>query len=302
MDQDRYTIGKLYPKTSCPTQDSLVRYAEGTLSPAELRSVELHLADCPLCDEALEGILLAGTNQFSEMATELGERVNAHLEGEHDREVEPEGGKVIEFRPNINPPMAQRRDTATPTARSGFRRVFPILSIAAGLALVATLSIFYMNRVTASGIAEEHFMAMEGNSRRGFKTVEPKSPDSTQAAVSDAERLAEEAYATGMSRYNAKDYSSAATYFDKDHSSKAKLYAGDCYYLLGRYDLAAFRYQSVIDAANGWEDNAEYNLALTYLKMNEVAQARMVLESIKADASHDFNGVAKETLEQVLDL
>lgn len=302
MDQDRYTIGKLFPKTSCLTQDSLLRYAEGTLSPAELRSAELHLADCPLCEEALDGILLAGTSEFSTMVAELGERVDAHLEGERDMEQEPEGGKVIEFRPNINPPMAQRRDSETQAARTGFRRVFPILSIAAGLVLVATLGIFYMNRVTAPGIADKHFMAMEGNSRRGIKTVTPEVPDSTQAMVPDAERLAEEAYATGMSHYNSKDYSNAATYFDKDHSSKAKLYAGDCYYLLGKYDLAAFRYKSVIDAANGWEDHAEYNLALTYLKMNEVAQARMILEDIKADADHDFNMAAMRTLDQVLDL
>ncbi|MFN8393464.1 MAG: tetratricopeptide repeat protein [Bacteroidia bacterium] len=297
MDQDRYTIGKLFPKTGCLSQASLIGYAEGTLSPAELRSVELHIADCPLCEEALDGILMAGTSEFTAMADELGERVDAQLE------TETEGGRVIEFRPNINPPMAQRDDMTRPAARTGFRKLFPIMSIAAGLALVATLGIFYMNRVTPADIADEHFIAMEGGSRKGKKVAEsPTTPDTAAAVVMTPEMLAAEAYEKGMHLYINKDYAGAVTQFDKDYSSKAKLYAGDCYYLMGKYDLAAYRYKSIIEAANGWEEHAEYNLALAYLKMGEVAQARKILEGIKAKPDHDFNRAAIGTLEEVLGL
>lgn len=296
MDQDRYTIGKLFPKTGCLSQAALVGYAEGTLSQAEMRNVELHIADCPLCEEALDGILLAGTSEFTAMANELGDRVDAQLEAE------TEGGKVIEFRPNINPPMAQRADNTRPATRTGFRRIFPIVSIAAGLALMATLGIFYMNKTTPSGIADEHFIAMEAGVRSGHKKESPTTPDTTTVTISEADKAAAEAYDKGMGLYTAKDYAGAAAQFDKDFSSKGKLYAGDCYYLLGKYDLAAYRYKSVIEAENGWEGNAKYNLALTYLKMGETAQARKVLEEIIAEPDHDFLKAAKATLEEILDL
>lgn len=297
MDQDRYTIGKLFPKTGCLSQATLVGYAEDTLSQAEMRNVELHLADCPLCEEALDGILLAGTSEFTAMANELGERVDAHLEAE------AEGGKVIEFRPNINPPMAQRADNTRPATRTGFRRIFPIVSIAAGLALVATLGIFYMNKMTPAGIADEHFIAMEAGVRRGGHQLEsPTTPDSSVEAISAEEKAATEAFEKGMERYTAKDYAAAAPHFDKDFSSKGQLYAGDCYFLLGKYDLAAYRYKGIIEAKNGWEGNAKYNLSLTYLKMGETAQARKILEEIIAEPDHDFVKAAEATLEEILDL
>lgn len=40
----------------CPGQQQLLDYIQGRLSPAEQHEVELHVADCELCSDALEGL------------------------------------------------------------------------------------------------------------------------------------------------------------------------------------------------------------------------------------------------------
>lgn len=46
----------IFSETDCPSQDQLLAYVEGKLSPAERHEVELHLQDCELCSEAVEGL------------------------------------------------------------------------------------------------------------------------------------------------------------------------------------------------------------------------------------------------------
>ncbi len=46
----------IFTETACPTQDQLLAYVQGKLSPEERHEVELHLADCELCSEAVEGL------------------------------------------------------------------------------------------------------------------------------------------------------------------------------------------------------------------------------------------------------
>lgn len=264
------------------TQQLLLQYADGALSPEENRQVELHLADCAFCDEALEGILLCGTQAFATMVHEVTERVEALTS-------DGEEGKVIEFRPHIQPPVSETQPAAT-TPRTGFKRMLPFLGIAASLAVIATLGILLLGADSAGKIADTHFQLLDSGTRRSI--------EDPSRGIDDVV----EAYDEAMNHFAQQNYKAAAPLFDKDHSSKAKLYAGDCYFMLKNYSLAAMRYKSVIEAQNGWEEQAEFNLALTFLKMDEVAQARMVLEKISLDGYHDFQKEAKETLDEVLGL
>ncbi|HEX2900000.1 MAG TPA: tetratricopeptide repeat protein [Bacteroidia bacterium] len=293
MNEVNYTIGKLFANTGCITQDVMLRYADGGLTDEQSRQVELHLVDCPLCDEALEGIMLCGAAQFERMVAEVGEKVT-----QITTESGEEKGKVIEFRPNINPPQANAVPAATTQPVSGFRRIFPFIGIAASIALVVTLGVFFMQD-SATKIADRNFSAIGAGDSRAVIPESPTTPDAV-APGSDEEEAAR--FEEALSLYKAQKYQQAAVKFDQDRNPKAGLYAGDCYYLLGNYQLAALRYQKVIDAKQGLEDRAEYNLALTYLKMDEVAQARIILERISHNSEHDFSGKAKTTLEDVIGL
>ncbi|MET6997972.1 anti-sigma factor family protein [Chitinophaga defluvii] len=46
----------IFVTTKCPSQQQLLDYVQGKLQPEEQHEVEMHLSDCELCSEALEGL------------------------------------------------------------------------------------------------------------------------------------------------------------------------------------------------------------------------------------------------------
>ncbi|ATL48523.1 hypothetical protein COR50_15885 [Chitinophaga caeni] len=46
----------IFVETNCLGQQELLDYLQGKLSPAEQHRVEQHLADCEMCNDALEGL------------------------------------------------------------------------------------------------------------------------------------------------------------------------------------------------------------------------------------------------------
>jgi hypothetical protein len=46
----------IFTQTACPSQDQLLAYVKGELSAEERHEVELHLQDCEMCSEAVEGL------------------------------------------------------------------------------------------------------------------------------------------------------------------------------------------------------------------------------------------------------
>ena len=62
---------------ACPDHQTLVRYARGLSSPEELRRVEMHLADCPFCSDAIEGMMMLDneTDLTADIAS-LNSRIN----------------------------------------------------------------------------------------------------------------------------------------------------------------------------------------------------------------------------------
>lgn len=291
MNEVPYTIGKFFAKSGCISQDMLMQYADGTLPEAQNRQVELHLADCTDCDEALEGIMLAGTENYAKMVEEVGKLVEQRISQDSS-----EGAKVIEFRPNINPPQAAAIPVAT-TTRGGFKKALPFFGIAASLALILTFGIFFMGDSGAK-IADRNFEAMEIGTKRGavLESPDPSDLSANPNAASEA------TYQEALDLYEAKNYQEAASKFDLSTQPKAALFAGDSYFLLENFTAAATRYQKVIDAKNGSEGHAEYNLALTYLKLDQVDKAKAILEAIAQNEEHDFVNKAKLTLQDVNDL
>jgi tetratricopeptide (TPR) repeat protein len=289
MNEVRITIGKVFAKSECITQDLLMQYADGKLSEADARQVELHLVDCIDCDEALDGILLAGTENYAKMVEEVGELVEQRVSEESEGDA-----KVIEFRPNINPPQAGATPTAT-TPKGGFKKALPFIGIAASVALILTFGIFFMGDSTAK-IADRNFEAMQMGTRSA--TVVESPTDAGLPATAAADATFEEA----MDLYKSKQYQAAATKFDQSANPKAALFAGDSYFLLENFSAAAIRYQKVIDAQNGSEDHAEYNLALTFLQLDQVDKAKAILERISQNEEHNFVTKAKATLAELNDL
>ena len=58
------------------TQEELVEYNQGTLSNKEMHRLELHLIDCALCNEALEGIVKVDSAAFTGSLDNIKSRTN----------------------------------------------------------------------------------------------------------------------------------------------------------------------------------------------------------------------------------
>lgn len=58
----------IFSETGCVRRELLLRYRDGKLPASDKHEVEKHLVDCPLCDEALEGLMLvSGTTVLDEI-------------------------------------------------------------------------------------------------------------------------------------------------------------------------------------------------------------------------------------------
>ena len=259
----------MFQKTTCISKDVLLKYVDGQLSKEALRAVEKHLIDCPLCDTAYEGIQSVGTVEFQKILSNVSSRIQNHQQEDKDAE---ETDNVIEFRPTVHPPVAVRNT----------KRFLSFMSIAASIILIAVVAIMFLGGDSASSIADRHFKQLADETARGGA----------------AQSLMEQADAMVKS----KDYAGAVAIYDQINTPEANYRAGNSYYAMGKFDLAATKFESVIAAAKDWVEYAEFHLALTYLKLDRIANAKGLLEKIGNNDEHVFSKQAKATLEDVNDL
>lgn len=277
MDQNQYTLQNFFESPDCLTTGMMLAYANGTATDEEARNVELHITDCPFCDEALEGMMLLSKEEFTQMAAELKSDLKALVQ-EKTNEFEAEGGTVIDFRAKAK----SDAETAAPAAigKKGNKRWMSYVGIAASIALIAMLSIFLM-RPSGSSIADKYFDATVISSTRGMGSLD-------QAQFDQA-----------VEYYEAKEYSKAAPLFDNVDSIVASYFAGNCYYNIQEFSKAEERFKRVIEKRQTWVDHAEYNLSMTYLKLGKLDDARKLLTQIANDDNQDFQNFAKEALKEV---
>jgi hypothetical protein len=276
MNQDHYTVGKLFEETDCISKEMLLLYADGKLSKAAGRKVEMHLIDCELCNLALEGVQAAGTKAFDDMLDNVSERILAYHKPQTEAD---EDDNVIQFRPTINPPAAARST----------KRFLPFISIAASVAILAVLGIFFLGGGNAGSVADDYFQQHSISDTRSVMNGTPTAPVSAE----------DEKLASAQAAYDSKDFKAAAPLFDKVGTAAATFQAGNCYYMSAQYAVALERYQSVIATPTMWKEYAEMNLAMTYLKLDRVPDAKLALERIVAKPTHNFFKQATDALKDV---
>lgn len=79
----------IFQNTACLSQEQLIRYVKGELTKAEMRAVELHIADCEICFDAVEGLSLAEKSKLENIQSELQLRIKQKLKTEEHRKVIP---------------------------------------------------------------------------------------------------------------------------------------------------------------------------------------------------------------------
>ena len=278
MDQKQYTLQSFFESPKCLEKDIMRAYIDGTASDQEVRSVEMHIADCPLCEDALEGMMMLSANEFNSLAESLQSDIQSRVREKSD-ELESAGGMVIDFRPNSNVEV----EAPKPSATKPKKRWMGFVGMAASIALLAVLGIFMM-QPNGSSIADKYFDATVISSTRGMGSLDQVQFDKA------------------VEYYEAKSYSKAAPLFDNVDSIVAAYFAGNCYYHIEDFPSAEDRFKKVIAKNQTWVEHAEYNLAMTYLKLGKTGEAKDLLTKIATDDNQDFQDLAKEALAEVVKL
>lgn len=70
---------EVFQHSVCLSQEVLIRYVKGELNAAEKRSVELHLADCEICFDTVEGLSLVEKERLNNIQQELAGRIQKRI-------------------------------------------------------------------------------------------------------------------------------------------------------------------------------------------------------------------------------
>ncbi|MGI9552413.1 MAG: tetratricopeptide repeat protein [Aurantibacter sp.] len=162
-------------------------------------------------------------------------------------------------------------------------------AIAAGLALVLISSLFLLNY--NSGQTEQDLFTAY---------YEPYSGDLSRSGeedLFDKTKKAEYAYALGQ-------YAVAIPLFEEvisqEPTSKLRFYLGNAYLSTGEGSKAAQQFEAVLrDIDYPLQDQAQWYLALSYLKAGNVDMARTNLEIITENSGSFYHQKAKEVLDRI---
>ncbi len=158
---------EIFKTSACLTNKQIENYNKGQVSATELRSTELHLADCQICSDTLAGyMLLKDKTALTKIISALDKKILAKT-----------STKII--------PLVAAPKTF---------RIKRILSIAASIALLVTLG--WLGKTYISGTSPTNFaMAEEGifkKAKDNFKTIKQNpAPPPVVAEKTNEQKLAD---------------------------------------------------------------------------------------------------------------
>jgi tetratricopeptide (TPR) repeat protein len=151
-----------------------------------------------------------------------------------------------------------------------------------GLVLIGSLVLFGSKHLTNDEIINQYYKSFDGVS---------VSRSSHTALNSD--------YSTGLDYYNIHDYKNAALYFSKvlnvdPGNMESTMFYGTSSFEVNNYPEATRSFTKVIDNNNNlFIEDAEWYLALCYVKTNEMGKASHQLNAIKNSRSIYSRNAAK---------
>ena len=70
----------IVPNDNCLTQDQMLRYLRDETSAQDTRAIDRHLAQCPLCTDALEGAMQLPTEQLTQAFSNIDTKISKRIE------------------------------------------------------------------------------------------------------------------------------------------------------------------------------------------------------------------------------
>jgi tetratricopeptide (TPR) repeat protein len=189
--------------------------------------------------------------------------------------------EIIRLRNKLSEIDKSRR-SLVPHKTTGKRLPISIAAALAGLIIISSITFFGTRHVTNDEIINQYYKTYEGISI---------SRSSQTAASND--------YSTGLEYYNIHDYKNAALYFSKalkvdPENMESTMFYGTSSFEVSNYPEAQRSFTKVIDNNNNlFMEDAEWYLALCYVRTNEMKKATHELETIKNSRSIYSRNAAK---------
>ena len=79
----------LFQNSTCLSQEVLIRYVKDELSGSEKRAVELHIADCEICFDTVEGLALIQKDRLNVIKQELSNRISKRIAADEKIKIIP---------------------------------------------------------------------------------------------------------------------------------------------------------------------------------------------------------------------
>lgn len=173
------------------------------------------------------------------------------------------------------------------------------LLMMSGLAVAASVLFFlfnpFINQPSYAQLAEQHFLPYELQTIMGINNgiLDP-------SIEGNGRTKSKQFLKKGKKHYNEKDYASAKQYLEQyleinTNDIDVQLAKGSCEFKLDQTDSAIQTFKKLKD-----NSDAQWYLALAYLKNNEAEKAKAILKNFTENSADNWNTLkAKEILEEL---
>jgi tetratricopeptide (TPR) repeat protein len=170
--------------------------------------------------------------------------------------------------------IEKNRRSRIPSKTTGKRLPISIAAAITGLIIISSIAFFGTGHLTNDEIINQYYKSYEGVST---------SRSSHEATSND--------YSTGLEYYNIHDYKNAALYFSKvlnvdPENIESTMFFGTSSFEVNNFPDAQRSFKKVIDNNNNlFMEDAEWYLALCYVRTNDIKRASAELKAIKNSKS-----------------
>jgi tetratricopeptide (TPR) repeat protein len=253
---DKNLLRHIYKPSPCLGKDEVNAYLSGRLSGENLRRVENHLLDCPLCSDAVEG--------FESAAVPAGEEVEDFSSFKKKLELSS-GGNIRHLTPYHT-----------------LRRSIAVAAVFA-LAVVAYWSFFHSPE--GSELYKQYYTAYENDIPLNLR-----SSDSAQllnlAFVQALNNYSQGQFSTSVSLFE-------EVLNTEPDNIPARFFAGLAYLETNQPDKAAECFTAVSGKRGNYSRQAAWYLILTHLKKNEKEEAKTLLDRFKQTGGYKSKEAAE---------
>jgi Flp pilus assembly protein TadD len=348
-------FGEIVTYNDCPSPEALTAYANDDLAKAEIRRIEMHVLECPLCSEAIE-LYMQGEAQT---IAEIDKNVSQYIDNQYDRKIIPIWKRVstygiaasfllmfgvvhflakpkennlanvtqtienqetkkdtfISVEPNLiadndvlhkNKTITTLEKKPTIVTDRAITETAPSMpqadEIATTKPTAAKTDIVQANEVnTSPQISIEPTISKEQNEARYTPNARYGTDEKIAIKKAKKNTTATDLFRKGSAFYKTNNFAEAAKVFkeilaDEPNNQGALYYLGLSEEGRGFYQNAIEPF-SKVDSGNQNYYDAQFKLAQSYLKINKLAKAKVILK-VLSESENPNRAAAQKLLEQ----